>query len=212
LGALGLILAIVGVYGVISYAANQRHHEIGIRLALGARPFDILRMIFREGLLIVVIGISAGVAGTFAAAHGVSSYLVGVSAMDPLAYAAASLMLALVALGACYLPARRAMRSDPMLALGMIERPPVSFRSRRSPRIISTLTCLSRSSSLSWLALQSVQQGLLNPSSDSDLLQVCILVNSGQQVDGQAPTHSLSNRWAARRSAGATPLSASRAP
>jgi predicted permease len=117
LGGLGLVLAIVGVYGVISYAVSQRGHEIGIRLALGALPFDILRMVLREGLLIVVIGISAGIAGAFAAAHGVSSYLVGVSAMDPLAYAGASLVLGLVALGACYLPARRAMRSDPMLAL-----------------------------------------------------------------------------------------------
>jgi putative ABC transport system permease protein len=117
LGILGLILAIVGVYGVISYAASQRRQEIGIRLALGAQPMQILNMIFRQGLTIVGTGVIAGVLAAAAMARLVASFLFGVAPGDPLTYATAIALLAVVALLACYIPARRAMRVDPMVAL-----------------------------------------------------------------------------------------------
>ncbi len=116
LGSLGLVLSIVGVYGVVSYAANQRTHEIGIRIALGAQPIDILKMIFRQGLVVVGIGLALGLAVAFAAARVVGNFL-AVSATDPLTYFSVSALLTLVALTACYVPARRAMRVDPMVAL-----------------------------------------------------------------------------------------------
>jgi putative ABC transport system permease protein len=116
LGSLGLVLSIVGVYGVVSYAANQRTHEIGIRIALGAQPADILKMIFRQGLVVVGIGLVLGLAVAFAAARVVGNFL-AVSATDPLTYFSVSALLTLVALTACYVPARRAMRVDPMVAL-----------------------------------------------------------------------------------------------
>ncbi|MGH9702007.1 MAG: ABC transporter permease [Candidatus Acidiferrales bacterium] len=116
LGVLGLVLSIVGVYGVVSYAANQRTHEIGIRIALGAQPVDILKMIFRQGLLVVGLGLVVGLAAAFAAARVVGNFL-AVSATDPLTYASVSALLMFVALAACYIPARRAMRVDPMVAL-----------------------------------------------------------------------------------------------
>ncbi len=115
-GILGLILAVVGVYGVISYAASQRTHEIGIRLALGAQRWDILKMVFGQGLLIVSIGLVIGLAAALAAARVVGNFLT-VSATDPLTYFGASLALTIVALLACYIPSSRAMRVDPMVAL-----------------------------------------------------------------------------------------------
>jgi len=117
LGLIGLILAIVGVYGVISYSAGQRTHEIGIRLALGAQPGQILKMIFRQGFLIVGAGVLAGVLAAAAMARIVGNLLFGVPPGDPLTYVSASALLAIVALLACYIPARRAMRVDPMVAL-----------------------------------------------------------------------------------------------
>jgi putative ABC transport system permease protein len=116
LGVLGLILAIVGVYGVVSYAASQKTHEIGVRMALGAQPADILKMIFSQGLFIVAIGLAVGIATALAAAQVVGKFLT-VSAMDPVTYVAVSAILTAVALAACYIPARRAMRVDPMVAL-----------------------------------------------------------------------------------------------
>jgi putative ABC transport system permease protein len=116
LGMLGLILAIVGVYGVVSYAATQKTHEIGVRMALGAQPADILKMVFREGLLIVGIGLIAGIGGALAAGQVVGSFLT-VSARDPVTYAIVTAILLMVALSACFIPARRAMRVDPMVAL-----------------------------------------------------------------------------------------------
>ncbi len=116
LGMLGLILAIVGVYGVVSYAATQKTHEIGVRMALGAQPADILKMVFREGLLIVGIGLVVGIAGALAAGQVVASFLT-VSARDPVTYAIVTAILMFVALSACFIPARRAMRVDPMDAL-----------------------------------------------------------------------------------------------
>jgi len=116
LGILGLILAVVGVYGVISYAASQKTQEIGIRLALGARPADILKSVLSQGALIVAIGLAVGLAAAFAVARMVAGF-VTVSATDPVTYISVSLLLAFVALAACYVPARRAMRVDPMVAL-----------------------------------------------------------------------------------------------
>lgn len=116
LGILGLILAIVGVYGVVSFAASQRTHEIGIRMALGARPLDILKMIFGQGLTIVGIGLIVGLAAAYGAGQLVGNFLT-VSPTDPLTYFTVSAALTLVALTACYIPARRAMRVDPMVAL-----------------------------------------------------------------------------------------------
>ncbi len=116
LGMLGLILAIVGVYGVVSYAATQKTHEIGVRMALGAQPADILKMVFREGLLIVGIGLVVGIGGALAAGQVVGSFLT-VSARDPVTYAIVTAILLIVALSACFIPARRAMRVDPMVAL-----------------------------------------------------------------------------------------------
>jgi len=116
LGMLGLILAIVGVYGVVSYAATQKTHEIGVRMALGAQPADILKMVFREGLLIIGIGLAAGIAGALAAGQVVGTFLT-VSARDPVTYVIVTGMLMIVALSACFIPARRAMRVDPMVAL-----------------------------------------------------------------------------------------------
>ncbi len=115
-GVLGLALAIVGVYGVISYAASQKTHEIGIRMALGAQPRDILKIIFTQGLVIVGIGLVIGVAAALAVARVVGNFL-AVSAMDPLTYILVSAVLTFVALVACYIPTRRAMRVDPIVAL-----------------------------------------------------------------------------------------------
>jgi putative ABC transport system permease protein len=116
LGILGLVLAIVGVYGVVSYDASRKTHEIGIRVALGAERSDVLRMVFRQGVVIVGVGLGLGLAAAFASASVVASFL-AVSAVDPVTYITGSVMLALVALLASYIPARRAMRVDPMVAL-----------------------------------------------------------------------------------------------
>src|SRR5207245_2806459 len=96
LGTLGLLLAVVGVYGVISYAASQRTHEIGIRMALGAQPFQTLKMkmIFAQALAIVGVGVIAGVLAAAAMARLVGNLLIGVPPLDPLTYSAASLLLA----------------------------------------------------------------------------------------------------------------------
>jgi putative ABC transport system permease protein len=117
LGSLGLILAIVGVYGVVSYAVAQRTREIGIRVALGAQPVEILTMISRQGLAIIAIGVAVGVFAAFAVSQLLGDFLIGVKPTDPLTYILASSLLAFVALAACYLPARRAMRADPMVAV-----------------------------------------------------------------------------------------------
>jgi predicted permease len=116
LGILGLVLAIVGVYGVVSYDASRKTHEIGIRVALGAERSDVLRMVFRQGVIIVGVGLVLGLAAAFASASVVASFL-AVSAVDPVTYITGSVALALVALLASYIPARRAMRVDPMVAL-----------------------------------------------------------------------------------------------
>jgi predicted permease len=117
LGILGLLLAVVGVYGVISYAASRRTHEIGIRMACGAQPLQILKMILGQGFILIATGIITGLLAAAGAAKLVGSLLVGVPFLDPIAYTASSLILTTIALAACYIPARRAMRVDPMAAL-----------------------------------------------------------------------------------------------
>ncbi|MGB2643975.1 MAG: ABC transporter permease [Candidatus Acidiferrum sp.] len=117
LGILGLVLAVVGVYGVISYAASQRTHEIGIRMALGAEPTQILRMIFGQGFVIILAGVLIGLLAAAGMAKLLQNFLIGVRALDPITYVGASFLLGLVALAACYIPAFSAMRVDPMIAL-----------------------------------------------------------------------------------------------
>ena len=116
LGALGLVLAIVGVYGVVSFDASQKTHEIGIRMALGAEPGDVLKLMFGKGLIIVGAGLVIGLAAAFGAAR-LARNFIAVSPADPITYLTVSGLLLLVALAACYIPARRAMRVDPMVAL-----------------------------------------------------------------------------------------------
>ena len=116
-GVLALILACVGVYGIMAYAVVQRTNEIGLRLALGAIPRQVWRMVLREASWISAVGIAIGLGAAFVLARFIRSMLYGVTASDPLTLSGAALLLLIVALGASYIPARRAMKTDPMVAL-----------------------------------------------------------------------------------------------
>jgi putative ABC transport system permease protein len=116
-GALALILATIGMYGVISYSVAQRTQEIGIRMALGAQPRSVLEMVIGQGARLALAGIAIGLIAAFGVAKLIGSFLYGVQPGDPLTFAAVSALLLAVALLACYIPARRAMRIDPMIAL-----------------------------------------------------------------------------------------------
>jgi predicted permease len=117
LGLLALALTVVGLYGVVAYAASRRAREFGIRMALGARPADVLALVLRQGVRLVAIGVGAGAVAALGVSRALRSLLFGVGTTDPLTYGAAVAVLTAVALAAAYLPARRATKVDPMVAL-----------------------------------------------------------------------------------------------
>jgi len=116
-GGLTLLLAAVGLYGLMAYNVAQRTQEIGVRMALGATKRDVLSMILQETLSITAVGLLLGIAGALGSSHFVSNLIYGVSARDPITLAVVCVLLAVVATLACWLPARKAMKVDPMVAL-----------------------------------------------------------------------------------------------
>jgi len=117
IGVLALLMASVGIYGMVGFAVSQRTHEVGVRMALGACGGDVLGLVLRKTMRPVVIGLGTGIAGAAMVSHILSSMLFGLSTLDPLTYLGVSTFLAVVALLAGYVPARRATKVDPMVAL-----------------------------------------------------------------------------------------------
>ncbi len=115
--AVALVLASLGIYGVMAFAVAQRTHEIGLRMALGAGPSRVLKLVIGEGMTLTAIGLAIGLAGSYLVARAMQSQLYGVGSMDPLVLGVVAIVLSATALLACYVPARRAMRVDPMVAL-----------------------------------------------------------------------------------------------
>jgi putative ABC transport system permease protein len=115
--AAGLVLAAVGIYGVVAFSVTRRTQEIGIRMALGAQRRDVLRLVLGEGARMAALGVVIGVAASLVITHLISTLLFGVSATDPVTFAGVAILLTLVALAASYIPAHRAMRVDPITAL-----------------------------------------------------------------------------------------------
>ncbi|HMF08117.1 MAG TPA: FtsX-like permease family protein, partial [Thermoanaerobaculia bacterium] len=116
-GTMALLLGAVGLSGVMAYSVSRRTREIGIRMALGAEPRNVLAVILGEGILLIGSGVAIGLAASLVLTRFLSSFLFGVAATDPLTFAAVAFLLAAVALAACYIPARRALRVDPLIAL-----------------------------------------------------------------------------------------------
>jgi len=117
LSLLGLILASAGLYGVVAFAVSRRTYELGIRIALGAQRKDVLKLVLKRGLTLIVIGLAIGMGGALVLTRVLSSLLYGVTPTDPVTFVAVSLLLTAVGLIASYIPARRATKVDPMIAL-----------------------------------------------------------------------------------------------
>src|SRR3984885_6528866 len=117
MGAIGLILAVIGIYGIVSFTAAQRTREIGIRMALGGSARDVVRLILRQGVRLVAIGFGSGILAALGVTRVMTRLLIGVSPSDPLTYVSVAVLLSAIALVACWIPARHATRVDPGIAL-----------------------------------------------------------------------------------------------